>query len=205
MYRKRLQFYLNENRARGVSLFKRILFIFIGAFLVSASLELFLVENYIIDGGLVGVSIMISHFTNHEVGSILLLLNSPFLFVGYYLIGRRFILLSLFSIVSLGLGNFMLEPFHAITNNPMLVIIIGGLFLGLGVGTIIRYGGSLDGTEILAILFSRQSKLTIGQYILLFNFIIFGSTVFVFGLVEAIYSLATFVVAYKTIDLAISL
>ncbi|MCQ6274730.1 YitT family protein [Bacillus sp. V3B] len=205
MYRRRVNYYLDESRSGEMSLYKRGFFIFLGACLVSISLELFLVENYIIDGGMVGISIIISHFTHHKVSSILLLLNSPFLVIGYHYMGRRFLLLSLFSIFSLAFGTSVLEPYSALTNHPMLVIVIGGICLGLGVGTVIRFGASLDGTEVLAILFSKQSPYTIGQYILLFNIFIFGSAIFVFGMKEAIYSLATFFVAYKTIDLLINM
>lgn len=109
-------------------------------------------------------------------------------------------LLSLFSIFALAFGTFILEPYHALTDNLLLVILIGGICLGLGVGIIIRFGGSLDGTEVLAILLSKQSRFTIGQYVMLFNVFIFGSSLFVFGIKAAIYSLATFFVAYKTID-----
>ncbi len=99
----------------------------------------------------------------------------------------------------------ILEPYPVITNIPYLVIIFGGLTLGMGVGIIIRYGGCLDGTEVLAILFSKRSSFTVGQYILLFNFFIFGSAIFIFGFKEAIYSLITFFVAYKTIDFSMKI
>lgn len=178
---------------------------FFGAFLVSFSLELFLVENYIIDGGTVGISIIISYFTNYDVGFILFLVNMPFLLIGFHYIGKKFLLLSLFSLSALAIGMFILEPLPAVTNNLLLVIVLGGVFLGIGVGIIIRFGGALDGTEVLAILLSKKSNYTIGQYVMLFNIFIFGSAVFVFGIKEALASLATFYVAYKTIDFSISL
>jgi uncharacterized membrane-anchored protein YitT (DUF2179 family) len=83
------------------------------------------------------------------------------------------------------------------------MIVLGGFGLGLGVGITIRFGGCLDGTEVLAILFSKRTAFSIGQYILLFNFFIFGSSILIFGLTKAIYSLATFLIAYKTIDISI--
>lgn len=171
--------------------------------LVAISLQLFLVENYVIDGGVIGISMILSHITRQEVGLYLLLLNTPFFIIGYSYLGRRFLTLSLFAILVLSVGTYVLEPFPAITHNPFLVIILGGMILGLGVGITIRYGGCLDGTEVIAILFSKRSPFSIGQYILFLNFFIFSSSVFIFGLKEAIYSLATFFVAYKTIDFSI--
>lgn len=201
MYRERVNYYLNQSRFGKISFYKNGIFIFCGANLVAISLQLFLVKNYVIDGGIVGLSIMLSHITNLEVGMLLLLLNIPFLILGYFYLGRKFLLLSLYASSILAIGTFILEPFDELTNNPFLVIFLGGLILGLGVGIIIRFGGCLDGTEVLAILFSKRSSFSVGQYIFFFNFFIFGISIFLFGITEAVYSLATFFVAYKTIDI----
>jgi uncharacterized membrane-anchored protein YitT (DUF2179 family) len=205
MYRTRLGFYQNDSRSSRTPLIKSVIFTFCGASLVAVSLQLFLVKNFVIDGGIVGISIILSHITHLEVGMLLLLLNTPFLCIGLFYLGKRFLTLSLFAIFVLSIGTHLLEPFSAITNIPYLVIIFGGITLGMGVGIIIRFGGCLDGTEVLAILFSRKSSLTVGQYILLFNIFIFGSSIFTFGLMEAIYSLGTFFVAYKTIDFSMKI
>jgi len=186
-----------------MSFYKRGCFIFCGAGLVAISLQLFLVKNYVIDGGVIGISIILSHITRQEVGLFLLVLNTPFFIIAYSYLGKRFLILSLFAILVLSMGTYLLEPLPVLTHNPILVIILGGFSLGLGVGITIRYGGCLDGTEVLAILFSKRSPFSIGQYVLLFNLLIYGSSIFIFGLYEAIYSLATFFVAYKTIDLSI--
>jgi uncharacterized membrane-anchored protein YitT (DUF2179 family) len=112
-------------------------------------------------------------------------------------------MLSLFAILILSFGTHLLENSPVITNNPFLVILFGGISLGLGVGITIRFGGCLDGTEVLAILFSKRSAFSIGQFILFFNLFIFGVSISILGLTEAIYSLATYLIAYKTIDITI--
>ncbi|MEH7302013.1 YitT family protein [Neobacillus drentensis] len=203
MFRKRVNYYIDNNRSSSISFYKRGCSIFCGASLVAISLQLFLVKNYVIDGGVIGISIILSHITRQEVGLFLLLLNTPFFIIGYSYLGKRFLALSLFAILVLSVGTYVLEPYPALTHQPLLVIILGGIILGLGVGITIRFGGCLDGTEVLAILFSKRSRFSIGQYILFLNFFIFSSSIFIFGLKEAIYSLATFFVAYKTIDFSI--
>jgi uncharacterized membrane-anchored protein YitT (DUF2179 family) len=203
MYRERVKYYVLNKRTDYISIPKRLLFIFCGAMLVAIALQLLLMKNNVIDGGIVGVSIILSHLTSIEVGFFLLLLNTPFFFIGYSYLGNRFILLSLFGIVVLSFFTHLLEPFPSISQNPLIVIFLGGGLLGLGVGTVIRYGGSLDGTEILAILFSGRSSFTIGQIVMFINLFIFISAIFIFGLKEAVFSLATFFVAYKTIDFSI--
>lgn len=205
MYKNRVNNYVGYYRSAYISLYKRLFYIFCGASLVSISLQLFLVKNHVIDGGIVGVSIIISHISSIEIGLSLLLLNTPFFFIGYSYLGKRFLILSLFAISVLSFGTHVLEPYPSITNNPILVIVLGGVTLGLGVGIVIRFGGSLDGTEVLAILFNKRSPFSIGQIVLFINFFIFSSSILIFGLKEALFSLATFFVAYKTIDLSIKL
>jgi uncharacterized membrane-anchored protein YitT (DUF2179 family) len=203
MYKERVKNYEKNQRRDYLSMPKRLLFIFCGALLVAISLQLFLMKNNVIDGGIVGVSIILSHRTSMEVGFFLLLLNIPFFLLAYSYLGKRFILLSLFAILILSFCTHLLEPFSSLTQNPLIVIFFGGGLLGLGVGTVIRFGGSLDGTEVLAILLSGRSSFTIGQIVMFFNFFIFSSAIFIFGLKEALFSLATFFVAYKTIDFSI--
>ena len=203
MNKKRVNYYLSYSRTNYISIRKRLLYIFFGASLVAISLQLFLVKNLVIDGGIVGISIILSHFTHIEVGLFFLLLNTPFLFLGYSYLGKRFIILSLFAIFILSFGTLIFEPYPPLTENPVLVITLGGVLLGLGVGMVIRFGGSLDGTEVLAISLSKRSPFSIGQIVMFINFFICGSSIFIFGLKEAIFSLATFFVAYITIDMIV--
>nr|WP_263328278.1 YitT family protein [Neobacillus sp. Marseille-Q6967] len=203
MYRTRVGFYLESRSEDSISFYRRLFFIFCGASLAAVSLQLFLVKNYVIDGGVIGISIVLSYITKQEVGLYLLLLNTPFFIIAYSFLGRRFLILSLFAILVLSVGTYLLEPVPAITNHPFFVILFGGITLGLGVGITIRFGGCLDGTEVLAILFSNRFPLSIGQCVLLFNFFIFSSSIFIFGIYQALYSLVTFFVAYKTIDFSI--
>lgn len=202
MFGQRIQL-ISQNKRIKISLYRRGFYILGGSLLVAISLELFLVKNHVIDGGIVGVAIMISYLTGVKLGSLLLLLNIPFLLIGYQQLGRTFTILSLYAIVSLAIGTFILQPLPVLTNNPVIAVVVGGITLGGGVGIIIRYGGSLDGTEIIAILLSKKTSYSIGQYIMFFNLFILGSSSFVFGINEAMYSLATYFIAYQTIDITI--
>lgn len=203
MYKERVKYFVINKRTNYISIPKRLLFIFCGALLVAIALQLLLMKNNVIDGGIVGVSIILSHKTSIEVGFFLLLLNTPFFLLGYSYLGKRFILFSLFAILILSFCTHLLEPYPSLTQNPLIVIFLGGGLLGLGVGMVIRFGGSLDGTEVLAILFSQRTSFSIGQIVMFLNFFIFGSSILIFGLKEAVFSLATFFVAYKTIDFSL--
>ncbi|MEH7304903.1 YitT family protein [Neobacillus drentensis] len=203
MHRYRIKFYIDLSRSGVSPFYKRLGFIFLGATLVSLSLQLFLVKNHVIDGGIIGISILLAHITQQEIGLFLLILNTPFFLLAYTFLGKRFLLLSLFAILILSFETYLLDSLPVITSNPVLVIVLGGISLGLGVGITIRFGGCFDGTEVLAIMLSKRSSFSIGQIILLFNVLIFGSSIFIFGLSEAVFSLATFLIAFRTIDLSI--
>lgn len=202
MFKPRIQID-SRNQLMDISPYKRGIYILGGSLLVSISLELFLVKNHVIDGGIVGVAIILSYLTGIELGVLLLLLNLPFLLMGYKYLGKIFTILSLYAIILLAIGTFILHPMPVLTTNPVIAVILGGIILGGGVGIIIRYGGCLDGTEIIAILLSRRTSYSIGQYIMFFNLFILGSSSLVFGIEEAIYSLATYFIAYQTIDVTI--
>jgi len=184
-------------------LIKRALFIFTGAVLVSVGLEIFLVPNHIIDGGIVGISIILSHLSGWALGLFLFLLNLPFLLIGYKQIGKTFAISTLFGVIVMSIGTTLLHPVPGLTEDPLLAAVFGGIILGIGVGLVIRYGGSLDGTEIVAILFTKRTPFSVGELVMFINVFILGSAGFVFGWDRAMYSLIAYYIAFKMIDLTI--
>ncbi|MFP7299410.1 YitT family protein [Neobacillus niacini] len=183
---------------------QRIMLITIGAALMAVGLEIFLVPNHVIDGGIVGISIMLSYLTGWKLGIFIFFLNIPFFFIGYKQIGKTFALSTLYGIIILSIGTTLLHPVPAFTQDILLATVFGGIVLGIGVGMVIRYGGSLDGTEILAILFNKKLPFSVGEIIMFFNLFILGSAGFVFSWDRAMYSLIAYFVAYKTIDITIT-
>lgn len=185
------------------SIFKRSTFIILGALLMAIGLELFLVPNQVLDGGIVGISIILSYLTGWKLGVFIFVLNIPFFFIGYKQIGKTFALSTLLGISVLSLGTFFLHSVPVFTDDLLLATVFGGIILGMGVGVVIRYGGSLDGTEILAILFNKNSPFSVGEIIMFFNFFIFIVAGFVFEWDRAMYSAMTYFIAFKTIDIVI--
>jgi uncharacterized membrane-anchored protein YitT (DUF2179 family) len=183
---------------------QRIMLITLGAALMAVGLEIFLVPNHVIDGGIVGISIMLSYLTGWKLGIFIFILNIPFFFIGYKQIGKTFALSTLYGIIILSIGTTLLHPVPAFTQDILLAAVFGGIVLGIGVGMVIRYGGSLDGTEILAILFNKKLPFSVGEIIMFFNLFILGSAGFVFSWDRAMYSLIAYFVAYKTIDITIT-
>ena len=182
---------------------KRFFFITLGAILMAVALELFLVPNNVLDGGIVGISIITSHLTKIKLGLIIFLLNIPFFFLGYKQIGRTFALSTLYGITILSISTALLNPIEPFVSEVFLATIFGGVILGIGVGLVIRYGGSLDGTEILAILLNKKSPFSVGEIVMLFNLFIFIAAGFVFTWESALYSMISYFIAYKSIDIVV--
>lgn len=182
---------------------RKVLLMILGSALASIGLEIFLIPNNIIDGGITGISIMANYFTGLPLGVFIFTLNVPFLIVGYKQIGKTFAFSTLFSVICLSIGVSVLHPVHGITQDILLATIFGGIILGAGIGLIIRNGGSLDGTEIIAIILDRKSSFSIGEIVMLFNLFILGGSGLVFGWDRAMYSLIAYFIAFKVIDITV--
>lgn len=197
---------INKIQHRGLTkkkIFKRAFFITLGAFLMAIGLESFLVPNRVIDGGITGISIMLSSLTDIKLGVFIFMLNLPFFFIGYKQIGKTFAISTMYGIIVLSLSITLLHGMPVFTEDVLLASVFGGIVLGVGIGLVIRYGGSLDGTEILAILVNKSLPFSVGEVIMFFNIFILGSAGFVFEWNSAMYSLIAYFVAFKTIDVVI--
>ncbi|WP_042146859.1 YitT family protein [Paucisalibacillus sp. EB02] len=182
------------------SIITRYIMMLIGATLAAVALELFLIPNTIIDGGIIGVSLLTNNLTGLNFGILIFIFNIPFLIAGYKFIGKSFVLASLFSIVALALIEPTLHTILPATDEPLLATVFGGLILGIGVGIVIRNGGALDGTEILGILLSRKLPFSVGEFVMFINIFIFAWAGFVLGWEQAMLSIITYFIASKAID-----
>lgn len=194
---------MDHQKLTTTKILKRGTLILLGAVLVAVGLEIFLVPNQVIDGGIVGISIILSHLTGLSLGAFLFVLNMPFFFLGYKQIGKTFAISTLFGVIVMSIGTTLLHPVPPLTDDPLLAAVFGGIILGIGIGLVIRYGGSLDGTEILAIMFNKKLPFSVGQTVMFFNIFILGSAGFVFGWDRAMYSLIAYFIAFKMIDTTI--
>lgn len=172
----------------------------IGALIAAIGLEIFLVPNDVIDGGVVGIAIMLAEITDLPMGLFLVVVNLPFLWLGCRHIGRSFAISTAFAVIVLSLFTAYLKPIPGLTNDVFLATVFGGIIDGIGVGLIMRAGGSLDGTEIVAIIMEKRLPFSVGDIIMFFNIFILGASAFVFGYDKAMYSLVAYAIISKTID-----
>jgi len=182
-------------RAEIINLF----FIFLGIVSAGFGLKSFLLPNGFIDGGITGISLLVSNLTGMKLSVLLLVLNIPFILMGYNQIGKGFAIKTTVGILGLAICLATVN-YPAMTADKLLVAVFGGFFLGAGIGLAVRGGGVLDGTEIMAIYLSKKTALTIGDIILLFNVIIFSFAAWLLSFETALYSILTYLAASKTID-----
>ncbi|SOC08183.1 uncharacterized membrane-anchored protein YitT [Ureibacillus xyleni] len=181
----------------------RIIMVIVGALIFAVGLELFLVPNNVMDGGIVGISIITSHLFGLPVGVFIFILNLPFIYIGYKQIGKTFALTTALGITILSIATVIMHHVHPFTKDLLLATVFGGILLGVGVGLVIRYGGCLDGTEVLAILSNIKLPFSVGEIILFINLIIFTVAGFVFTWEQAMYSVVAYYIASKVIDVVV--
>ena len=178
-----------------------LFFITIGAVIAAFALEEFLVPFTVLDGGIVGVSMIISQLSGLPLGVLTIVLNIPFVLLGFKRLGMRFLIRAIYAMVIFSVFLSVFKDMNAVTDKEILVVAFGGVLLGIGVGLILRYGGCLDGTEIVAMFLSKNTEFSVGQIVLFFNIIIYGVAGFLFGPDRALYSLLTYFVTSKVIDI----
>ena len=178
----------------------RALFITLGAFITAAALETFLLPNNIIDGGVIGISMMVHYVTKFNLGILIFCINIPFILMAIKKLGVKFILHTLFATTMLAIATNVFHGFH-VTQDLILSAIFGGIILGFGVGLILRNNASLDGTEMLSITISKKLRIiSVGELLMIINLFIYTGAGFLLGWDRALYSILTYYIASKVID-----
>ncbi|MFN6375486.1 MAG: YitT family protein [Chitinophagia bacterium] len=189
----------NSNSTRWFSNIKSLIFVVLGVISAGFGLKSFLLPSHFIDGGATGISLLLTNLTGLPFSIIILIINLPFLVMGYRQFGASLFWYTFAAIISLAIAVTLI-PYPHVTNDKLLVASFGGFFLGAGIGLAMRGGGVLDGTEILALWLSRRLAASIGDIILVFNIIIFAFAAYILGIESALYSILTYLVASKAVD-----
>jgi len=191
---------------------RTLFFLTLGGVLAAIAIEIFLVPNNIIDGGILGIAIMTDYISKQKMGIDLSLglftfvLNLPFIFFALKKFGKGFILSAFYAITIMSLTIALIESVESVseaTKQPILACLFGGLILGVGVGLVLRHNGCLDGTEILSIAINKKLGFSIGEIVMFCNVFIFGAAGFIYGWDNAMFSMFTYYIAYHVIDIVL--
>ena len=173
----------------------------IGTLIAAFAIDTLLIPNTILDGGVTGISMIISKLSGISLSILVLIINIPFVLVGYKHLGKYFLARTVYGMFTFALFLKLLEIIEPITNEILLATVFGGAMLGIGVGLVIRFGGCVDGTESVALVLTKKLNLSVGQIVLIFNLIIYSVAAFLFGIDRALYSILTYFITFKMIDL----
>jgi uncharacterized membrane-anchored protein YitT (DUF2179 family) len=176
--------------------------VLIGIAFATVGLEFFIVPNHLLDGGVTGISLLLSFITKMDVSIFIFVINLPFIFMGYKQVGKLFAYKTFLAIMTLSVFLLIMHSFHptAVTKEPILIAVFGGICLGAGIGFAMRGGCVIDGTEVLALFLTRKTSMQVGEIILIINVVIFGVAAALQGIETALYSILTFMAASKTVD-----
>ena len=187
-------------KTKIILILKKMLFLTVGAFIAAAAIEAFLAPNNIIDGGVIGISMIASYLSNIKLGLLVVLFNIPFICLAFTKMGKKFVAQTFYAIIVFSLALNIFHN-HVATTDLLLATVFGGIILGTGVGIILKNDGSLDGTEILSLVLSKKWGLSVGEFIMGLNIFIYCGAGLVFGWGKAMYSMLTYFIAYKVIDI----
>lgn len=203
-FKKAPQIYKKTPFELARELMFRFIILTIGAFIVAFALECFMIPNNIIDGGVIGVSMMLNTTTGVNLGLLIFCLNIPFLFLALANFGKMFIVQTFYAVAMLSVATNVIGHSYTVTQDSFLAAIFGGIVLGFGVGLILRNNASLDGTEILSIKLSKKfSFMSVGEFLMSFNLLIYTASGFLYGWDKAMYAILTYFIASKAIDAVI--
>ncbi|MDG5789751.1 YitT family protein [Evansella sp. AB-P1] len=172
----------------------------IGSIIVAVGLELILAPNSLVDGGVTAIAIMINAVSKFPIWITFVILNIPSLYVAGKYMGKKFVIRTLYANVITTIALINMAPFPAITTSEVLIVLYGGLLLGVGIGLVVKAGGAVDGTEMIAIWINKKYHIPISKFLLLINAVILSVAAFVFSLEQAMFSIAVFFIVSKTID-----
>ncbi|GAE27113.1 membrane protein [Halalkalibacter wakoensis JCM 9140] len=172
----------------------------IGSIIVAVGLELILAPNGLVDGGVTAISIMTNAMVNVPIWMTFIVLNIPSLIIAGKYMGKKFVVRTMYANVITSIALIYFAPFSPITTSEVLIVLYGGLLLGVGIGLVVKVGGAIDGTEMLAIWANKKYHIPISKFLLLINFVILSFAAFVFSLEQAMFSVAVFFIVSKVID-----
>lgn len=196
---------LKETRVRNIEaqrMVKDTLFIVTGVLSAGLGLKGFLLPNNFLDGGVMGISLLVRQLTGVNLSLLVVLINLPFIIIAYTQVSKKFAFKTLIAIAGLAVAIAVID-YPIITSDKLLIAIFGGFFLGAGIGLSIRGGSVIDGTEVLAIYSSKKTTFSVGDIILVLNILIFSAAAYIINIETALYAILTYLVASKTVDFVV--
>ena len=175
--------------------------ILLGSLITAIGVSALLVPNKIASGGVSGIATLLYHLFEWSPGIILLCINIPLLILSGLLVNWRFALNSVVGSIATSGFVYYLEGMPALTTDPLLATLYGGIITGVGIGIVFRSRGSTGGTDLLARILTKYTPITIGQALITIDLFVVGAAAFVFNAEYAMYALIGLYLTAKVIDI----
>ncbi len=189
------------------------IFLTVAGIVNASAVTLFLQPAMLYDGGFSGTSILLSNLSGLSVSIFLLILNFPFFIFGYKKLGLNFIIYSMYAIAIFSLFSFLFQNCFGIDfsdgspitkNEKLLAAVFGGIISGIGSGLTIRFGGAIDGVEVLSLIFAKKIGMTVGTFVMSYNLILYISAgVITSSWITPLYSIIAYALGLKSVDFII--
>lgn len=186
-------------KTNPIEIFQDSISVLVGVIIAAFALKSFLVPNHFFDGGITGMSLLVHELYHLNLAVLIIIFNLPLIIISYFSVGKRFATRTFLSVLFLAICLWLL-PSVDITHDKLIVSIFGGVFLGIGIGLVMRAGAALDGIEVLALYTLKKTSFTITEIILGINIVIFSIAALKFGIETSLYSVLTYFAATRTID-----
>ena len=188
-----------------------VLAVLVGGFIWAVGLNMFVVVNPIAPNGLTGIAAVINHFTGFPVGMTTILLNVPLFFYGYKKQGKTFTVYAIYTVLIYSLCAWLINdvlPVDTSFASPLagtdllLCSIFGGVISGVGSGLAIKFGGAMDGIEVMSIIFAKRIGISVGTFVMIYNVILYVVCGFVAeSWILPLYSIVTYFVTNSNIKI----
>ena len=192
---------MNKAKAKKIRTVYEFIVITIGSLIVAMGLELILSPNGMVDSGTTALSVIIHSLTGIPMFILLLGFNIPILLFTSKTFDRIFLFKTLWANICASTFLYFLTPVPPVTTSELLIVIYGGVALGLGAGTVIKFGGAIDGSEMLAVWANQKFKIPVSTFLMSINIIVLVVTAIVLSIESAMFSLIVIYMMTKLVDL----
>ncbi|MDD3832006.1 MAG: YitT family protein [Clostridia bacterium] len=189
----------------------QIIMLIVAGLVNATGVALFLTPATVLDGGISGLSVLLSMLTEVPVSVFIIVINIPFYLFGWRRMGIRFIIYSIIAIVSYSLFSALYQftglddiMYALLGGDRILCLVFGAILSGIGSGMTIRYGGGIDGVEVMAVLFAKRLTITVGQFVMIFNCILYTTSCFLtMNFQIGLYSILAYAIGLKAVDFVV--
>lgn len=187
-------------KKKALRILKDYFFITVGCLIYAFAINYFYVSNHLAEGGVTGIALIAFYLFKTPVGTTYLILNIPILIIGWKILGKDFIVKTIYGTVVMSFALDFTSGLNGATDDVLLASLYGGFIGGIGLGIIFISGGSTGGADVIARIMTKYKGIPVGRAMLILDIVVLSAVAFLFGKEIFMYTLIAAMVLTKTID-----